>query len=101
VSTGLDDDERAAYHRFRIRAQALGSISRSFDTLAARVTEAYRDALAQHDPKSWTTLVGRTALFVARVHDVDGVVTLAEAERDALDFFEAIVHENSDLLPAL
>jgi hypothetical protein len=35
---------------------------------------------------------------VERAHSLRGIVALSANEREALDFFEAIVRENADLL---
>ena len=98
MSTGLGDDASSAYHRFRQNARMLGTISRSFDALAHSATSAYYTALTQPAPEEWTTLVTRTATLVQRTHALYGIVVLDAKEREALDFFEAIVRENADLL---
>ncbi len=100
MSTGLSDDARSAYQRLRRRARTLGSISSSFDALAVSLTAAYHAALTHSDSAAWTELVRRAALLAQRAHAFDGIVVLDGDEREALEFFEAIVHENADLLVA-
>jgi hypothetical protein len=95
---GLAEDAGAAYHRFRRNARLLGSISHSFELLTQSMTGAYFAALTKPSPQAWMTLVTRTALLVARVRELDGIVSLDANEREARDFFTAIVRENSDLL---
>jgi hypothetical protein len=98
LSTNLRDDAASAYYRFRQKARTLGTISRSLDTLALSVTAAYLAALSDPAPGAWTTLVARTALLVQRTKALDGIVVLDAQEREALEFFAAIVHENADVL---
>jgi hypothetical protein len=98
TSTGLSVDALAAYHRFRAKAQTLGRVSRSFNPLAVRITDVYRDALMQPASDSWTTLITTTALLVQRARAFHETVGFDAGERDAFDFFAAIVDENADLL---
>jgi len=101
VSTPLDDDGRAAYHRFRLQARALARISRSFDDLATAATAAYAAALSDADAAAWTTLVVRIADLLRHASERNGIVHFERAERDALAYFAAIVRENDDLLPRM
>ena len=98
MSTALSDDAGASYHRFRHNALTLGTISKSFNSLAVSMTAAYHAALTEPAQDAWTTLVMRTARLVERAHAIQGIVMLDAEERAALDFFEAIVRENADLL---
>jgi hypothetical protein len=98
LSTGLSDDAASAYHRFRLEARTLGTISRSFDSLALSMSAADLAALTQPTAEAWITLVRRTSLLVQHAHALRGIVVLGAQEREALDFFEAIVRENADLL---
>ena len=98
LSTGLSDDAAAAYHRFRHEARTLGTISRSFESLALSMSAAYLAALTQPTAAAWSTLVTRTSLLVQHAHALHGIVVLGAQEREALVFFEAIVRENADLL---
>ncbi len=98
ASTALDEDASSAYRRFARMARTLGSISRSFDGLALSTMHAYASALCRPSSASWTTLVLATARLVERAHSLRGIVALSANEREALDFFEAIVRENADLL---
>jgi hypothetical protein len=59
---------------------------------------AYLAALTRPAPEAWSSLVTRTALLVGRAHELDGIVVLDANEEEALDFFEAIVRENADLV---
>jgi hypothetical protein len=98
LSTGLSEDAAAAYHRFRHEARTLGTISRSFESLALGMSAAYLAALTQPTAAAWSTLVTRTSLLVQHAHALRGIVVLGPPEREALDFFQAIVRENADLL---
>jgi hypothetical protein len=98
--SSLGDDANAAFHRLWLRAQTLGTISRSFDELARGTTTAYYAALTQAAPDAWSTLVSQAASLVERTQSLDGIVQLNAKEREALDFFESIVRENADLLAA-
>ncbi|MGD0474757.1 MAG: hypothetical protein ABSB70_16305 [Candidatus Velthaea sp.] len=98
MSTGLDDDARSAYQHFRRQARALGTISSSFDALALVVTAAYLEALARPSYAAWAMLVRRAAVFAQRARALRTIVAFDVREREALDFFEAIVRENADLL---
>jgi hypothetical protein len=98
ASSGLSDDASSAYHRFWRRARTLGTISSSFHTLALSMAAAYLAALTRPAPEAWSSLVTRTALLVERAHELDGIVVLDANEEEALDFFEAIVRENADLV---
>jgi hypothetical protein len=79
-------------------ARTLGKISRSFDSLALSMSAADLAALTQPTAEAWITLVRRTSLLVQHAHALRGIVVLGAQEREALDFFEAIVRENADLL---
>jgi hypothetical protein len=96
----LGDEASAAFQRFRREARTLGTISHAFEVLGASLTAAYYAALAAPSPAAWSTLVGRAAAFVERAHVFDGILPLDDREREALEFFEAIVRENGDLLAA-
>jgi hypothetical protein len=101
VSSILDEDASAAYHRFWREARTLGAIARSFDELAANATSAYLTALRLTTPNAWAVLVTKTALLVERTHSLRGILGLTTGEQEALDFFAAIVEENADLLGPL
>jgi hypothetical protein len=98
LSTGLDEDASSAYRHFARMARTLGSISRSFDGLALRTMHAYFAALCRPSSESWTTVVLATAQIVERANSLRGIVELSAKEREALNFFEAIVRENADIM---
>jgi hypothetical protein len=98
VSSVLDEDASAAYHRFWREARTLGTIARSFDELAADATSAYLAALRHATPNAWAAFVAQTAALVERTQALRGILKLNSGEQEALDFFTAIVDENADLL---
>jgi hypothetical protein len=97
-TTDLGDDAVSAYHTFLRKARMLGTISRSFETLASRASAAYFTALSRPAPATWTAFVERTAVFVAQALALKGIIAFDGNEREALEFFEAIARENADLL---
>jgi hypothetical protein len=96
MSMGLGNDASSSNHRLRRNARTLGTISKTFDTLAQSVAAAYYEALSEPSPDAWASLVVRAAL--ERVNAVGSIVDLHPEDRKALAFFEAIVRENADLL---
>ena len=95
---GFGNDASSSNHRLRRNARTLGTISKTFDTLAQSVAAAYYEALSEPSPDAWASLVVRAALLVERVNAVGSIVDLHPEDRKALAFFEAIVRENADLL---
>ncbi len=97
MSTGLSDDAMRSYHRLRHHVRSLASRSAAGEALAESAARAYLLALGSADPERWTEVVRTSALLLERAHGLDGFVEPSRAEREAMDFFAAIVRENDDL----
>jgi hypothetical protein len=97
LSTALDEDAGQAYHRLRHEARTLASISSSFNAAATRTSAAFLAALTASAPDAWRALVGSAASLVHMARALDGIVAFDASEREAVDFFTAIVVENADL----
>jgi len=96
----LSPEAQESYRRLRGQAAALGSISASFTTEAAAVSDAYARALQSGSRESWASFAAAADSIVRHTESVASILSLDERRLAASDFFAQIARENSDLLVA-
>lgn len=91
-------DARRSFSTLRGHAQTLADLSTSFKQEAQEATSAYRAALSEGAPESWSRFVAACAALARHGQAVERLLGLGESDRRAYRFFEQIADENADLL---
>ncbi len=91
-------EARRSFNTLRGHAHTLAGVSASFTEEAKEATSAYRAALSEGTPASWSRFVTAAAAIARHGEAIEALLHLGEADRYAWRFFKQIADENADLL---